>query len=456
MYYDSGAFFSDLARRVAFQTESLNPEQAASLLAYLAQELSPAMARLGFSARIVDNPQSGFGPLLIAHRIEADELPTVLLYGHGDVGRCYDAQWHSGFNPWRLVADGERLYGRGTADSKGQHTINLAALEQVLVVRDGRLGFNVKVIIEMGEETGSPGLHDICTTLHDELAADLLIASDGPRVRAEQPTVFLGSRGLVDFDLIVRCRDGAHHSGNWGGLLRNPATVLASAISSLVDGQGRILVEGLQPPAIPAAVLQALTDIVVGGGVNDPDIDADWGEPGLTPTQRVFAWNALEVLTFKAGNPDNPVGAIPPFAQARCQLRFVVGTNWQNLQQIVRDHLDAHGFPMVEVSVGNSMSATRLDSENPWVIWALESLAQTTGKKPVLLPNIGASVPNDVFAELLGLPTLWIPHSYPACSQHAPNEHLLAPVAREALQIMAGLFWDLGEVDIGLIRQRNK
>ncbi|MDA0653485.1 MAG: hypothetical protein O3C49_09450 [Proteobacteria bacterium] len=27
----------------------------------------------------------------------------------------------------------------------------------------------------------------------------------------------------------------------------------------------------------------------------------------------------------------------------------------------------------------------------------------------------------------------------------APNEHLLASVAREGLGIMAGLFWDLGE-----------
>jgi hypothetical protein len=42
------------------------------------------------------------------------------------------------------------------------------------------------------------------------------------------------------------------------------------------------------------------------------------------------------------------------------------------------------------------------------------------------------------------LPTIWVPHSYPACSQHAPNEHMLSRVAREGLQIMTGLFWDLG------------
>jgi hypothetical protein len=34
--------------------------------------------------------------------------------------------------------------------------------------------------------------------------------------------------------------------------------------------------------------------------------------------------------------------------------------------------------------------------------------------------------------------------TYPACAQHAPDEHLSAPLARQALQLMAALFWDLG------------
>jgi hypothetical protein len=72
-------------------------------------------------------------------------------------------------------------------------------------------------------------------------------------------------------------------------------------------------------------------------------------------------------------------------------------------------------------------------------------MQETSGKQPTLLPNLGGSLPNDVFSETLGLPTLWVPHSYPACSQHAPNEHILASVSRESLQLMAGLFWDLAE-----------
>lgn len=111
----------------------------------------------------------------------------------------------------------------------------------------------------------------------------------------------------------------------------------------------------------------------------------------------------------------------------------------------MRAHLDAAGFADVRVRVGMQAGATRLSPDNPWVRWAAASIERSTGQRPALLPNLGGSLPNDIFADLLGLPTLWVPHSYPACAQHAPNEHLLGSVAREGLAIMAGLFWDLGD-----------
>ena len=58
------------------------------------------------------------------------------------------------------------------------------------------------------------------------------------------------------------------------------------------------------------------------------------------------------------------------------------------------------------------------------------------------------TVPSDAFARQLRVPTIWVPHSYPGCSQHAPDEHILLPVTEEALTIMAGLFWDLGEAPL--------
>ncbi len=444
-HFDSGNFARDLARRVALRTESQDPASGPALLAYLAEEIGPSLAALGFTFTIHPNPEPPYGPLLVATRHEGGALPTVLMYGHGDVVRGQDSSWTRGQGPWSLAAEGERLYGRGTADNKGQHSINIAALAQVLAAREGRLGFNVKWLVETGEETGSPGLAAFCAAHAAELAADVLVASDGPRLRADRPTVFLGSRGVANFDLTLKLRDGAHHSGNWGGLLRNPGTVLAAAIASLVDGRGRILVQALRPPPIPANVRAALAGLEVGGDPDDPAIDADWGEPGLTPAERVFGWNTLEVMALRTGNPDHPVNAIPAAAQARLHLRFVVGTDISRLRAAVRDHLAKQGFGDIEVSEPEIMNATRLDPDNAWVRFALASIERSTGCAPVLLPNLGGSLPNDVFAERLGLPTVWVPHSYPGCQQHAPDEHLLAPVARQALQLMSGLFWDLGE-----------
>jgi len=442
---DCGDFARDLARRVAIRTESQDPAAASALRAYVDGEMRRTLEPLGFDCEVFDNPVPAYGPLLIASRHESPELPTVLMYGHGDVIRGQDASWTRGAGPWQLQAEGERLYGRGTADNKGQHSINIAALAHVLAARGGRLGFNVKWLLETGEETGSPGLAAFCAAQRERLAADALIASDGPRVRRDRPTVFLGSRGVANFDLTLALREGAHHSGNWGGLLRNPGTVLANAIACLVDGRGRILVEALKPPPIPANVRAALRDVEFGGDAGDPAIDPEWGEPGLTPAERVIAWNTLEVLAYRTGNPDHPVNAIPPSATAHLHMRWVVGTDIAHLREHLRAHLAAHGYGDVEVGEPVVMAATRLDPDNGWVRFTLESIERSTGTRAALLPNLGGSLPNDVFSETLGLPTVWIPHSYPACSQHAPDEHLLAPVVRQALELMTGLFWDLGD-----------
>lgn len=154
--FDNGAFFALLGRSVAYPTQSQEAESLPELYRYLHEFITPHVERLGFSVTVHDNPVAGRGPLMIATRIEAAELPTLLSYGHGDVVRGYDAQWQTGLSPWQVIERGERWYGRGTADNKGQHLINLTALEQTLKARDGKLGFNVKLLLEMGEEDGSP------------------------------------------------------------------------------------------------------------------------------------------------------------------------------------------------------------------------------------------------------------------------------------------------------------
>ncbi len=442
-YLHSGEFLEQLGRRVAYPTESQNPERRDSLRGYLEQELTPAFSQLGFSTRLIESP-TGNNPYLLAEYHESPSVPTVLMYGHGDVVDGMAGEWRDDLDPWRMTISGDRVYGRGTADNKGQHSINLAALRAVREARGGRLGFNAKFIVETGEEIGSPDLRQVCEQLRDELEADLFLASDGPRLAADRPTIFLGCRGGIRIHLDVNLRDGSHHSGNWGGVLANPATILASAIAALVDGNGRMLLDELKPPRLSNQIRATLADVEIAPTADEPVLSPDWGEQGLSAAERLYAWNTLEVLAMSSGNIDKPANAIPGRAQAVLQLRFVVGTKFENVVDAIRMHLDANGFAMVELRAAQSFPASRTDFDSPWIKWAADSIRRTTGWAPAVLPNFGGSLPNEVFSEALGLPTIWVPHSYPGCSQHAPNEHILLPVTEEALGIMAGLFWDLG------------
>jgi acetylornithine deacetylase/succinyl-diaminopimelate desuccinylase-like protein len=441
----SGAFIADLDRRVAYPTESQNPERRDCLRAYLEDELTPAFLQLDFSTRLIESP-TGKSPYLLAEYHESSSAPTVLSYGHGDVVDGMVGEWRDSLNPWRTTAIDNRVYGRGTADNKGQHSINLAALRAVREARGGRLGFNAKFIIEMGEEIGSPDLRQVCESLRDELKADLFVASDGPRLAADRPTIFLGCRGGIRIHLDVNLRDGSHHSGNWGGVLANPATILASAIATLVDGKGRLLLDELKPPRISNQIRSTLADVKIEPMSDEPALSENWGEEGLSAAERLYAWNTLEVLAMSSGNTEKPANAIPGRAQAVLQLRFVVGTKVDNIVDVIKARLHASGFPMVEVDAVQRFAASRTDFDSPWINWTAQSIRQTTGKAPAVLPNFGGSLPNDVFSGALGLPTIWVPHSYPGCSQHAPDEHILLSVTEEALGIMAGLFWDLGEM----------
>jgi len=116
----------------------------------------------------------------------------------------------------------------------------------------------------------------------------------------------------------------------------------------------------------------------------------------------------------------------------------------------VERHLRAKGFDRVQVADppaanDGGFPATRTEPDNPWVIWAVDSIQRTTNIKPAVVPQMGGSICNDVFTDILGIPTLWVPHSYASCSQHAPDEHILMSVSRNALELMTGLYWDLGE-----------
>ena len=188
-FFDTDGFRERLAGLVAIRSTSQDPAHEADVRQYLDEAIAPWLERLGFTVAIHPNPAAGFGPILTAERIESPDLPTVLTYGHGDTVRGLEDQWRAGLDPWTLTEESDLWYGRGSADNKGQHAVNLSALEAVIAERGGKLGYNIKMVLETSEERGSTGLKDFVAARAEALKADVLIASDGPRVTPDMPTV---------------------------------------------------------------------------------------------------------------------------------------------------------------------------------------------------------------------------------------------------------------------------
>lgn len=443
-YIAEGRLLHDLARRIAMPTPSGDPAAGTALHGYLADEIVPTLDAMGFASEIVVEAELSPLPVLIARREEAPDLPTILLYGHGDVVQDDPAEWSQGLDPWRLTRRGERLYGRGSADNKGQHSVNLAALSIVLAER-GRLGFNTVLLMEMGEERGSPGLEAFCRRHRDKLKADLLIASDGPRWSSRRPTLFLGARGHIDIEIAVSLREQGYHSGNWGGWLRNAGQVLARALALLTDARGRPCAAALATPDAALAYEALFDRLAAPDEPGLPEAEAGWGDGEASPAARLLNRNNLEIIAIDFGDMEKPVYAIGPRARALVGVSFLPETDPGSFAPAFEALFREAGLDGVTVRpTGFLMPASRTAPDCPVVGWALAAMERWSGKPVDLLPNFGGALPNWIFRDVLNIPTLWIPHSYNGCAQHAPDEHALEPVLNEGLLMMAGMFWEAG------------
>src|ERR1700692_3708255 len=181
-------------------------------------------------------------PLVYAESLEAPGKPTVLFYGHYDVqpAEPLDLWTSPAFEP--TVRDG-KLFGRGTADDKGQVHIHLKALE-ALKNTTGKLPLNVKVMIEGEEEVGSVSLWDFVQKNRERLKADALVVSDTSMLAKGVPSITYGLRGLNYYQIELTGPAQDLHSGVFGGAVPNPITILAELIAKLHDKNFHVTVPG--------------------------------------------------------------------------------------------------------------------------------------------------------------------------------------------------------------------
>src|SRR6202521_3033587 len=280
-------------------------------------------------------------PLVYAESLHAPGKPTVLFYGHYDVQPAEPLElWTSpAFEP--TVRNGN-LFGRGTADDKGQVHIHLKALESLQKI-NGKLPVNVKVLIEGEEEVGSVSLWNYVQKNKEKLKADALLVSDTSMLAKGVPSITYGLRGLNYYQIELTGPARDLHSGVYGGAVPNPLTILAELFAKLHDKNFRVTVPGFYDSVATVSKTErkALNSLPWKKKDFEKAVGAPgyFGEKGYTIVEQLWTRPTLELNGIWGGyTGEGAKTVIPSKAYAKFSTRLVPDQDPHKIAKLVEKH----------------------------------------------------------------------------------------------------------------------
>jgi acetylornithine deacetylase/succinyl-diaminopimelate desuccinylase-like protein len=387
-------------------------------------------------------------PLVYAESLEAPGKPTILFYGH------YDVQPAEPLNLWTTPAfepavRNGNLFARGTADDKGQVHIHLKALQCIQALQ-GKLGINVKVLIEGEEEVGSVSLWDYVQKNREKLKADALVVSDTSMLAKGVPSITYGLRGLNYYQIELTGPARDLHSGVYGGAVPNPLTILAELFAKLHDKNFRVAIPGFYDGVgkLAAAERKALNSLPwkkkdFERAVGAPSYD---GEKGFSIVERLWTRPTLELNGIWGGyQGEGAKTVIPSKAFAKFSTRLVPHQDPKKIAKLVEKHVRKLLPKSVHckfdvLSTGKPWSAS---FQAPIFKKAQNALEKGFGKRAVFIRE-GGSIPfvtqmHDTFK----VPCVLIGFGLPDENAHAPDEHIALENYFGGIKAIAHFYADL-------------
>ena len=390
-------------------------------------------------------------PLVYAESLEAPGKPTILFYGHYDVQppEPLDLWTSPAFEP--TVRDGN-LYGRGTADDKGQVHIHLKALA-ALHKLNGKFPINVKVLIEGEEEVGSVSLWDYVQKNKAKLKADALVVSDTSMLGKGVPSITYGLRGLNYYQVELTGPERDLHSGVYGGAVPNPLTILAEIFAKLHDKNFRVTVPGFYDNVakLSSSERKALNKLPWNKKAFQKAVGAPayCGEKGFTTVEQLWTRPTLELNGMWGGyQGEGAKTVIPSKAYAKFSTRLVPNQDPQKIASLVEKHVRK----LLPKSVHCKFEV--LSTGKPWAApfhapifqKAQAALEKGFGKKAVFIRE-GGSIPFVTqMYDTFKVPCVLLGFGLPDENAHAPDEHILLENYFGGIKAIAHFYADLATV----------
>jgi acetylornithine deacetylase/succinyl-diaminopimelate desuccinylase-like protein len=390
----------------------------------------------GMKVEVIRHPERT--PLVMIE-IEGTGPDTVLLYGHLDK-QPEMTGWREGLSPWEPVREGDKLYGRGGADDGYAAFASLAAVR--LLREQGVPHARCVVLIEAGEESGSPDLPAYIEDLAERIGRPtLIVCLDSGCGNYEQLWSTTSLRGVAGGVLRVEILDEGVHSGSATGVVPSSFRILRQLISRIEDEKtGEVLLKDLHVE-IPAArraqaaasaealrheVIDTMPFVKGARPIKDDMVELLLGRT-FRPALAVTGADGLPP-TAAAGN------VLRPFTAVKLSMRLPPGLDPNKATAAMREALLRDPPYGAKVTFGGEHAAAGWDAPPlaPWMEKSSDEASRAYFGKPAMTMGEGGTIPfmfmlGQKFPEAQFLITGLLG---PQSNAHGPNEFLHVPMAK--------------------------
>jgi len=384
-------------------------------------------------------------PIVYADYLHAgSEQSTILIYGHYDVQPEDPIElWHT--DPFKPTIIGDNLYARGASDMKGQIYACVSAVQSL----KSTIGIpvNIKFILEGEEEIGSPNLKDFLIKHKDLLKSDVALNPDAGMSRKDLPSITYGLRGLSYFELNIYGPDHDLHSGSYGGVVHNPAQVLADLISKMHDESGKVTLPGFYDLVEPLSDFERKELSKYRTSEEEykqqTGVPALWGDKDFSPSERIGARPTLEVNGILSGfTGEGSKTIIPTMAMAKISTRLVPNQKPELVYGQLQEFLKANApetvrWELKELSIGSpSLSDIHVPASKALakafkLVWGTSPAYKREGGSVPVVADMQKHLEIDSVLTGFGLPDDRI---------HSPNEKLDLPTWRKGVHALIHFF----------------
>ncbi len=419
----------ELLRIPSISTDPVYAEDCAKAADWVVRELSA----MGFEASSRKTPGR---PMVVAHytpKGATAKTPHALFYGHYDVQPVDPiALWHT--KPFEPVLkkgeDGvERIYGRGTADDKGQ-LMTFVEAARAWITATSSLPIKATFLIEGEEESGSPSLIPFLKANKAELSCDVAFVCDTNMWDEKTPAITTRLRGLVHEEVEVQGPAIDLHSGMYGGPATNPIRALSKLVAALNDKNGKVTIPGFYEGVslLPKATKKQWAALKFSEKkfLGSVGLKSSAGEKRFSVLEQIWARPTAEVNGMWGGNTGaGTKTVIPAKAFAKFTFRLVGKQNPEKILKAFQAFARKHMMKDAKIKFsghGGGSPASEISENNIYIQKSAAALKAEWGRETLLL-GAGGSIPIvRSFKDILGMDSVLVGFGLNDDAIHSPNE----------------------------------